>query len=85
MKPYHVVEQVKIAGDVLFLTVDGTPHQINLTTYSPKLLKADAATRAKFVISPSGYGIHWPLLDEDLSIDGLLGIKHQSPSTQVAV
>jgi len=27
-------------------------------------------------ISPSGYGIYWPLIDEDLSIDGLLGIVH---------
>ena len=32
--------------------------------------------RATFEISPSGYGIHWPLLDEDISIDGLLGIVH---------
>jgi hypothetical protein len=23
-------------------------------------------------LSPGGYGIHWPLLDEDLSISGLL-------------
>ena len=23
-----------------------------------------------------GYGIHWPVLDDDLSIDGLLGIVH---------
>ena len=30
-----------------------------------------------FEISPSGYGIHWPLLDEDLSIDGLLGVVHR--------
>ncbi|MBF0567096.1 MAG: DUF2442 domain-containing protein, partial [Nitrospirae bacterium] len=29
-----------------------------------------------FEISPSCYGIHWPLLDEDISIDGLLGIVH---------
>ena len=27
----------------------------------------------KFEISTFGYGIHWPLLDEDMSIDGLLG------------
>ncbi|NOZ61085.1 MAG: DUF2442 domain-containing protein [Calditrichaeota bacterium] len=27
-------------------------------------------------MSPSGYGLHWFLLDEDLSIDELLGIKH---------
>ncbi len=26
--------------------------------------------------SPSGYGICWPDLDEDISIDGLLGVKH---------
>ena len=22
-------------------------------------------------------GIHWPLIDEDLSIDGLLGVEHK--------
>jgi hypothetical protein len=25
-------------------------------------------------MSPAGYGIHWPMIDEDISIDGLLGI-----------
>jgi hypothetical protein len=29
-----------------------------------------------YEISPGGYGIHWPLVDEDISIDGLLGIIH---------
>jgi hypothetical protein len=24
-----------------------------------------------------GYGIHWPLIDEDISIDGLLEVIHQ--------
>ncbi len=28
--------------------------------------------RAMYRISPSGYGIHWPLIDEDLSINGIL-------------
>jgi hypothetical protein len=23
-------------------------------------------------VSPAGYGLHWPLVDEDLSIDGIL-------------
>ncbi len=23
-------------------------------------------------LSPGGYGIHWPLIDEDLSVNGLL-------------
>jgi hypothetical protein len=30
-------------------------------------------------MSPSGYGIHWPLVDEDLSIDGLIGAIHAFP------
>jgi len=40
------------------------------------LEKASDEERDNFEISPSGYGIHWPLLDEDISIDGLLGIVH---------
>jgi len=42
------------------------------------------AESAAYEISPSGYGIHWPLIDEDLSIDGLLGVKHRpgSPSAK---
>ena len=32
--------------------------------------------RNTYEISPSGYGIHWSLIDEDLSIDGLLEIVH---------
>ncbi|MBW2657327.1 MAG: DUF2442 domain-containing protein, partial [Deltaproteobacteria bacterium] len=38
--------------------------------------KASEEERNNFEISLSGYGIHWPLLDEDISIDGLLGIVH---------
>ena len=33
---------------------------------------ADQRTKANFELSPSGYGIHWPELDEDLSIDGMI-------------
>ncbi|MCA1752818.1 MAG: DUF2442 domain-containing protein [Flavobacteriales bacterium] len=24
------------------------------------------------MVSPSGYGVHWPLIDEDISFAGLL-------------
>ena len=37
----------------------------------------------QFEIAPSGYGIHWPLIDEDLSIDGLPGIVHSQPGQLV--
>ena len=32
-------------------------------------------------LSPGGHGIHWPLIDEDLSVSGLLRDIHRS--TQV--
>jgi hypothetical protein len=51
----------------------------NYPKISPKLYKADDTDRMKYEISPSGYGIHWPSLDEDLSIDGLIGNKHSLP------
>jgi hypothetical protein len=44
------------------------------------LANASETERKKYEISPSGYGIHWPLIDEDLSIDGLLGIQHSLPN-----
>ncbi|MCF6158838.1 MAG: DUF2442 domain-containing protein [wastewater metagenome] len=37
----------------------------------------------QYSFSASGYGIHWPLLDEDLSIDGLLGVRHKSKMKKV--
>jgi hypothetical protein len=29
--------------------------------------------RRRAELSPGGYGIHWPLLDEDISVGGLIG------------
>ena len=39
---------------------------------SPRLATATETQRMTAELSPGGYGIHWPLLDEDLSISGLL-------------
>jgi hypothetical protein len=36
----------------------------------PRLVRASAAERANYEISP--LGIHWPDIDEDLSITGML-------------
>jgi hypothetical protein len=40
---------------------------------SPVLAAATADERRRAELSPGGYGIHWPLLDEDLSVGGLVG------------
>ena len=51
---------------------------------SQRLAAATPEQRENLVVSPSGYGIHWPDVDEDLSIDGLIGKKHQSPFDETA-
>lgn len=71
MKKRHRVEGVRFEDDSLVLQVDGKTHRFRLTEISERLRCAGDAERNKFVISPSGYGIRWPILDEDLSIDGL--------------
>ncbi len=40
---------------------------------SPILAAATAEQRRRAELSPGGYGIHWPLLDEDVSVGGLVG------------
>jgi hypothetical protein len=39
------------------------------------LAAASSVERRRIELSPGGYGIHWPLLDEDLSIGGLVGLE----------
>ena len=76
MKQHHDVADVYFEGEVLHVTIDGQARMFNIQEISQILLNAPEKDRQMFEISPSGYGIHWPLLDEDLAIDGLLGIVH---------
>ncbi len=76
MKKYHNISGLKFADSFLVITIDGEPKKFPLKKISPALEKASEGERNNFEISPFGYGIHWPLLDEDISIDGLLGIVH---------
>jgi hypothetical protein len=38
----------------------------------PRLLKADVAARSHWQLIGRGVGIHWPEIDEDISVAGLL-------------
>jgi hypothetical protein len=76
MNRHHELTSVRVIGRVLSLIVDGAPVSRDLGTLSPLLQHATDDELAEFEVSPSGYGIHWPRIDEDISIDGLLGIIH---------
>lgn len=38
----------------------------------PRLMRASAAQRENYRIGPSGNGLHWDELDEDISVESLL-------------
>jgi hypothetical protein len=51
--------------------LDGRTISVPLAWY-PRLLHATANQLTKWQIAGGGYRIHWPEIDEDLSVDGLL-------------
>jgi hypothetical protein len=80
---FHTLGKISFSGDQMTLEVDSRRVTVDLHKVSPRLVAASAQQRMHYEVSPSGYGIHWPELDEDLSIDALLGIKH-APKTKFA-
>ena len=42
----------------------------------PRLAHASAAARARFELLGDGQGIHWPEVDEDVSVAGLVAGRH---------
>ena len=81
MKLIHKIQKISFSGSQMNVKVDGKEVVVNLTKVSQKLLKASKKEREKHKVSASGYGIHWPLINEDLAVDAFLGIKH-SPSKE---
>ncbi len=79
MDKAHNIEHVSFTDTIMHLRVDGKDYQIDVAGESERLRKATQAQRENFEVSPAGYGIHWPDLDEDLSIDGLIGVRHAPP------
>ena len=71
-QPGQRVKSVRCTRDTLRVDLlDGRTIIVPLAWY-PRLLHATPQQRAKWKIAGGGYGIHWPEVDEDLSVEGLL-------------
>jgi len=68
----HKIEELTFDKNTLLLRVDGKLYRIPIDLTSSKLANANDIERNLFKVSPSEYGVHWALIDEDLSIDFLL-------------
>lgn len=67
-----LAQQVKFTDDELIVSlVDGRTIAVPLVWF-PRLAGATTAQLRKYEILGDGEGIHWPEIDEDLSVEGLL-------------
>ena len=67
-----LIRQVRFEADQLIVELSdgrtlGTP-----VRWYPRLVAATAAQREHWELLGRGSGIHWPDVDEDLSLDGML-------------
>ena len=63
---------VTVTQDELIVNLkDGRTISVPLAWF-PRLLKATPAERSNWELLGEGEGIHWPDIDEDLSVAGLL-------------
>lgn len=71
------VADVRVANDALEVRLrDGRKISAPLSWF-PRLLAATAEQRARWEPAAAGHGIHWPDIDEDLSVAGLLRVPDE--------
>jgi len=74
------ITKVSITDDTLTVDLeDGRTISVPIGWY-PRLIHGTPRERSNFQISSAGYGIHWPDLDEDIGVEGLLLGKRSSES-----
>ncbi|MEZ4737261.1 MAG: DUF2442 domain-containing protein [Caldilineaceae bacterium] len=66
------VMDVTVTDDTLSVDLaDGRTISVPLMWF-PRLAYGTPEERANFKVAGAGYGIHWPDLDEDVGVEGLL-------------
>ncbi|MGH6921157.1 MAG: DUF2442 domain-containing protein [Geminicoccaceae bacterium] len=76
--------QASCTDTELIVTLANGQKIVTPLCWYPRLLKATPGQRANYELSP--FGVHWPDIDEDLSIEGMLvgsrapGAKQPAPA-----
>ena len=76
------IRDIKITSDsIIAHLVDGRVISVPLA-WSWRLSEATTSQRARFKLIGDGQGVHWPDVDEDISIEGMLhGVPAHRPKT----
>ena len=76
--PGERVGSVRFSADSIHVELeDGRVISAPLAFY-PRLLAASVEQLEHWQISAAGYGIHWPLIDEDLAVGPLVSGRPKS-------
>ena len=67
-----LAKAIQTTPEALIVTTESGPVSIPWERCSERLALASQAERDRAELSPSGYGIHWPLIDEDLAVGPLV-------------
>jgi hypothetical protein len=67
-----LAKAIETTPEALILIMESGSVSIPWGRYSDRLARASWIERNRAELSPSGYGIHWPLIDEDLAVGPLL-------------
>jgi hypothetical protein len=77
-----VAETVVFSEDAMTVLLDdGRSLSVPLAWY-PRLLAASLDEMKRFELIGDGEGIHWPDLDEDISVEGLLAGRRSAESNK---
>lgn len=79
------IQEVRVTEDeIIAHLVDGRVISVPLA-WSWRLSEATPAQRANFRLIGTGQGIHWPEIDEDISVEGMLhGVPARRPRSSAA-
>ena len=74
------IQDIRVTEDeIIARLADGRVISVPLA-WSWRLSEATPAQRANFRIIGTGQGVHWPAVDEDLSVEGMLhGVPARRP------
>jgi hypothetical protein len=74
--------RVQVTREALVVDlVDGRSVSVPLVWY-PRLLQASVEERQQFRLIGGGEGIHWELLDEDISVEGIVAGRRSMESAE---
>ena len=74
-------QDVRFTDDEMIVALGDGRKIIVPLVWFPRLLHASKSQRSNWQLMGHGQGIHWPEVDEDISVDGLL---RGSPSAEAA-